>query len=72
VAFHETTPFALQPGRLKVQLMLPFAVVADWNHPDSVLVEKEPPVIAIDVAGPEVTVAPVGQFEERVLGKLMP
>jgi len=69
-ALQETEPDALHPGRLNVQLMVPLTWVSDWNVPEIVLVVKAPPVIGIDVAGPEVTVALEGQFDPR-FGKLM-
>jgi hypothetical protein len=66
-----TEPDALHPGRLNVQFMVPLAWVCDWNEPEIVLVVKVLPVIGIDVAGPEVMVTSVGQFNPR-FGKLTP
>lgn len=71
VALHVPVPDAVQPGRLNVQFTVPLACVSDWNVPENVLVEKELPVIGIDVAGPEVVVTPVGQLAPR-FGKLTP
>jgi hypothetical protein len=70
-ALQVTEPDALHPERLKVQFMVPLTWVCDWNVPEIVLVVKVPPVIGIDVAGPEVTVTPLGQFDPR-FGKLTP
>jgi hypothetical protein len=67
VAFHVTEPDALQPwlGMLNVQFTVPLACVGDWKVPENSLLEKELPVIGIDVASPEVTVSEVGQFDPR-------
>jgi hypothetical protein len=70
-ALQVTEPDALHPGRLNVQFMVPLAWVCDWNEPEIVLVVKVLPVIGIDVAGPEVMVTSVGQFNPR-FGKLTP
>jgi hypothetical protein len=51
--------------------MVPLTCVGDWNVPEIVLLVKLFPVIGIEYPDPDVTVAPVGQFEPR-LGKLMP
>ena len=71
VALHVNVPDVLQPGTLNVQFTVPLACVSDWNVPDNVLVEKELPVIGIDVPASEVVVAPVGQLAPR-FGKLTP
>jgi hypothetical protein len=50
--------------------MVPVTCAVDGNVPEIVLVVKAFATIGIDVAGPEVMVAPVGQLDPR-FGKLM-